>query len=506
MTFIKNEAKATWCIAGNSSQGLIVPAAGSVTTGGINPSGKVPYWSFVGTAGVCYYFSLCASANTEDVVLSVYNGTTPGGNLMAANDQGVCPNLSSLTFVCPANGTYYIAANLYPANTFATTALLKLTYYTCGAVTPVATPISDNWTGVTVTTACTSWMAQGAGGEGDWAINNVALGFAYGTNLACGSGNELILAGDQYNLYGIGVSKTPNIISYPINTNGTNSMVYSWKHTLQINGDVGITGSNTINIQLQSSNDLINWTTQWTGSYPVTAVATVPVNCFNQSVTIATNTNVTTWLRFYFSGVVGKIAYWAIDNGASGVIILPVELQGFAAKRFQEGIKLNWATASETNNNYFTIERSANGSDFTTIGALKGSGTSLKAIDYTFFDSQPLNGLNYYRLKQTDYNGKYTYSSITTANYAGKNKLLTNIYPNPTDNTASFDVYSPIAGNVHLELTDITGRIILDETRSVSEGTQNIEISLAPFDKGMYSLHVSVQEAGYSEITRILKN
>ncbi|HKC67851.1 MAG TPA: hypothetical protein VKG26_06440, partial [Bacteroidia bacterium] len=176
--------KAQWSIAGTSNKGTITPTTTSQTTANFNPNGTVPYWSFSGTAGVCYYFSLCgATTNTEDLILNVYSGASPGGTLVAANDEGTCPSKSSLTFVCPVTTTYYISANAYPANTFGTNKNLNLTYYICSAVTPTTTPVTEDWSVSTATTACTGWMAHGAGSEGDWAINNAALGFAYGLNL-----------------------------------------------------------------------------------------------------------------------------------------------------------------------------------------------------------------------------------------------------------------------------------------------------------------------------------
>lgn len=504
LILVPKEVKATWCVAGNSSQGSITPTTTSATTGTVNPSAKVPYWSFTGTAGVCYYFSLCGSSNTEDAVLNVYNGATPSGNLVAANDQGGCANLSALTFVCPANGTYYIAANKYPNSAFSTSTSLKLTHYICGSVTPAATPISDNWTGISMTTPCTSWMAQGAGGEGDWIINSGS--FAYGANLACGSGNEAVLAGDQYNLYGVGITKSPNLISYPINTNGTTSMAYSFKHTLQINGDNGISGSNTITLQLQSSNDLVNWTTAWSGSYTVGSSASYGVNCGTVNATINTSTNITTWLRFVYTGIVGKIAYWAIDNGASGTIILPVELQNLAVKLVEGNIKVNWSTASENNNHYFTIERSANGVDFTPLGNVMGAGYSSELVNYEFVDNSPSPGVNYYRIRQTDRDGKYTYSSIVSASYLKTDRWLGDIYPNPADNEINFEVHAEGDDMARVEILDMTGRVVYNATELVKKGAQAITVPLNDIAKGAYSLQVSLENGGYKSAKRLLKN
>jgi|GEM_PF-3586303 len=504
--FTCNVAHAQWGIAGTLSKGAITPTTSSQTTANFNPNNSVPYWSFSGTAGVCYYFSLCSSANSEDAVLQVYSGASSGGALVAGNDEGACPSKSSLTFVCPVTTTYYIAANVYPASKFATTANLNLTYYICSAVTPTTTPVTEDWSVSNVTTACTSWMAHGAGSEGDWVINNSALGFAYGTNLAGGSGNELIFAGDQYNVYGIGVTKLATVTSYPINTSGTNSMVFSWKHTLQINGDNGVSGSNTVVIKLQSSSDLINWNDEWSGSYSVTGSATVPVNKSIQAVTINTSTNVTTWLRYYLSAVPGKLAYWAIDNGSSGTIVLPIELSKFTAQPLFNKTKLEWTTINESNNDYFTIERSFDGITFNPIKTIKGADNSNTVLDYSTFDEEPLIGVNYYRLKQTDYNGKFKYSTAISVNYLAENARLSNIHPNPANENINFDLYSPINAKGNLQIMDITGRVISEEPQNISAGNQTVSTTLNTLSNGIYYLKMSIDEIGYSHISKIIKN
>jgi len=193
---LNNTATATWCVAGNSNRGVLTPTTSQTTTATFNPSGLVPYWSFVATAGVTYYFSLCPSANAEDAILNIYSGATPGGALVAANDEGSCPNKSSLTFICPANGTYYVAANLYPWFSFATSGSLRLTNYICGATIGAALPYTENWTTSDVTTACTGWVAHGAGGEGDWYINDGTIGPAFACCQAGGAGNEVEFVGN----------------------------------------------------------------------------------------------------------------------------------------------------------------------------------------------------------------------------------------------------------------------------------------------------------------------
>jgi hypothetical protein len=324
--------------------------------------------------------------------------------------------------------------------------------------------------------------------------------------LAGGSGNELIFAGDQYEVYGIGVTKLATVTSYPINTNGTNTMVFSWKHTLQLNGDNAVSGSNTVTLKLQSSSDLINWNDEWTGAYTVTGVATVPVNKVTQSVTINTNTNVTTWLRYYLSAVPGKLAYWAIDNGATGTIILPIELTKFTGQQENTKTKLEWVTANENNNKFFTIEKSLDGENYTPIGTINGSGNSNTQLNYSTYDEEPAVGVNYYRLKQTDFNGAYKNSNVIPVNYLSKGASFSNLHPNPANENVNFDLYSPVNTKGNVQIMDITGRVISDEPQNISIGNQTIGATLNSLSNGIYYLKISIDEIGYSHISKIIKN
>jgi len=115
-------------------------------------------------------------------------------------------------------------------------------------------------------------------------------------------------------------------------------------------------------------------------------------------------------------------------NGSNG---LPIELLGFhATLNAKRQVKLNWETATEINNNYFTVERSKDGISFESVNIVKGAGNSLIKKSYESTDGKPYTGISYYRLKQTDYNGAYSYSGIRTIN----NNLVEGtmeVFPNP---------------------------------------------------------------------------
>jgi len=113
---------------------------------------------------------------------------------------------------------------------------------------------------------------------------------------------------------------------------------------------------------------------------------------------------------------------------------LPVTLTYFKAVNKQEGVSLLWETASESNNAWFEPERSANGKEFSALGKIAGNGNANKKNNYQFYDNQPISGINYYRLKQTDHDGAFTYSSPVIVNYQLLNAIPYSIkvYPNPS--------------------------------------------------------------------------
>jgi hypothetical protein len=91
----------------------------------------------------------------------------------------------------------------------------------------------------------------------------------------------------------------------------------------------------------------------------------------------------------------------------------------FTSIREDQSAKLTWVTTSESNSKLFNIQRSSNGSDFTTIGIVAARGNTSLTTTYTFTDAQPLSGDDYYRLQQVDINGKFTYSNTVHLNFSG---------------------------------------------------------------------------------------
>ncbi|MGE0773309.1 MAG: T9SS type A sorting domain-containing protein [Cyclobacteriaceae bacterium] len=114
---------------------------------------------------------------------------------------------------------------------------------------------------------------------------------------------------------------------------------------------------------------------------------------------------------------------------------LPIELIEFVAVPNMNSVGLHWSTLSELNNDFFTIERSESGVEFEELAWIKGAGTTNQKQIYTYEDTQPLSGLSYYRLKQTDFDKSVSYSEIVKVNLGAPGIMV--LYPNPV-NQAEF--------------------------------------------------------------------
>ncbi|CAA6809928.1 MAG: Unknown protein [uncultured Aureispira sp.] len=172
-----------------------------------------------------------------------------------------------------------------------------------------------------------------------------------------------------------------------------------------------------------------------------------------------------------------------IDNST-----LPVELTDFTATKKEKGVQLNWNTSSELNNDYFAVQRSKDGSTWEEIARLKGHGTTALENTYRYFDEAPFLDVSYYRLKQNDYNGHFSYSSIKAISIEENSELQ--IFPNPTT-----DIIHVLGANIQkseLEIMDIRGKTYthLVDVKILSDNRWRIDLSQLPI--GIYYLKTRV--------------
>jgi hypothetical protein len=184
---------------------------------------------------------------------------------------------------------------------------------------------------------------------------------------------------------------------------------------------------------------------------------------------------------------------------------LPIELTDFSGTAEADYNHLKWITASENNNDYFTLERSTDGVTFTELGRVDGAGNSVQLVNYSFNDVNPYEGTNYYRLKQTDFNGQYSYSGMISLDFHRGHMSVNNIHPNPTNGEVNFDFATPEETEIHYTITDVTGRVVADEYRIVKAGVNTIGTLIAEEGAGVYSLKIVEEKHGFISVSRIVK-
>jgi hypothetical protein len=174
-------------------------------------------------------------------------------------------------------------------------------------------------------------------------------------------------------------------------------------------------------------------------------------------------------------------------------IILPVTLLQFTAMAVDEKVRLQWVTTNEVNNHHFVIERSSDGIRFSPIGRDEARGNGGGQTTYTNWDNQPLSGMNYYRLKQVDIDGRFTYSPVIAIRF-DRQAHLVQVFPNPA--TVAFTLRSGKRFR-QVTLTDMNGKRVQQWTP-----TPDNTYRLQPHAKGAYLLVLTAEDG--TSITRPL--
>lgn len=169
---------------------------------------------------------------------------------------------------------------------------------------------------------------------------------------------------------------------------------------------------------------------------------------------------------------------------------LPIELVDFNVSEKNNAVLINWTTLTEINNDYFTVERSVDAIYFTPIQVVDGAGNSTAKKEYFVMDKSPLSGVSYYRLKQTDFDGRYSYSEIKQVVITNEGVRIENIYPNPVSEKLNVIIHNPNSRNVVLLIKNSLGQIV-KEVKNIEEETL-LDLTVLP--SGIYVLSLS----GYS--------
>lgn len=186
-------------------------------------------------------------------------------------------------------------------------------------------------------------------------------------------------------------------------------------------------------------------------------------------------------------------------------IVLPVVLTTFTGKQQQDKININWVTASETNVNYFEIEHSVDGNHFEKIGTVESKfHNSSTATAYELMHSSPARGINFYRLKQFDLDGKFKYSGIIPVQFNYSIVRSIKINPNPVVNNLNIALTLLENSNILCKIYDIEGREVKSLTAAALAGKNNIAVDVSALAKGNYILVIINKNERVAE-TRFIK-
>lgn len=182
---------------------------------------------------------------------------------------------------------------------------------------------------------------------------------------------------------------------------------------------------------------------------------------------------------------------------------LPVSLASFTAYKVLQGIRLNWVTASELNNDYFEILRSTDGENFITLTSISGKGTSQNVNKYSYLDVTALNGINYYKLKQVDKNGIATIYDVTVFANIGHNEEYNFSLNFLRDDLVQLQFYNISDGLANISIRNVSGNKIFTKSFESMRGINHIQLQVPAISKGMYV--VTLMKNGKSESIKVIK-
>lgn len=316
-----------------------------------------------------------------------------------------------------------------------------------------------------------------------WGGNPPPVTNMNGGEIVVNSGHTVTLSGDL---------SVKNNTTITINSGGTllinGSLEVNDNLTLYVNGTLSIAGDI---IAKNGSTVTVNSD----GTMEVSGDATFGNNAdfiINGTLSIGQNITFGSNPDFIGNGNVELGGLGCTYYGGTGTCtentILPVELLGFEATTEGNRIRLTWKTASETNNDYFGVQKSENGVDFTTIQKVPGKGTTKETSEYEYFDNAPMSGVSYYRLTQTDKDGTTEVFRPVSVNYEGGAETSFTIYPNPlSGNNLHVSLNEVVEGSIMI--FDTNGIEVFNETVSPN-ANQNIDLRLENnLEKGIYFVY-----------------
>ncbi len=193
--------------------------------------------------------------------------------------------------------------------------------------------------------------------------------------------------------------------------------------------------------------------------------------------------------------------------GSTEPAALPITLISFNASAMENQVAIDWSTAQEVNNSFYTIERSRDGQLFEVAGFVEGAGNSNKILEYTYYDTKPLDGISYYRLKQTDFNGEFDYSEVRRVRMNLEGSFVHTVVPNPVSQGESFKVLYPVntAQEIWVSIYNSSGFLVLNKLVALKPEEGQFEIDTANIPAGLYFIRTQDQFNQHISLKFIIK-
>ncbi len=185
-----------------------------------------------------------------------------------------------------------------------------------------------------------------------------------------------------------------------------------------------------------------------------------------------------------------------------GGVTIPVEMTYFTGKAQDRGNLLEWETAAEIENDKFELQSSFDGGqNFRTIAVIDGAGNSINPIQYEFLDEN-YGKSTYYRLKQVDFDGTFTYSEIINIKRV-KGFDLISAFPNPTRGEVSVVLNSEVSSDVNITVTDVLGKVVQLNSFQVASGEQTLNVSFNGLADGVY--YMTIDNGATQIVEKVVK-
>ena len=177
-------------------------------------------------------------------------------------------------------------------------------------------------------------------------------------------------------------------------------------------------------------------------------------------------------------------------NTTQAFVPLPIELMSFNAKAMEGQVLLNWQTLTEINNDYMAVERSSDGQDFEEIGQIQGAGTSFVPQSYELLDPQPYQGLNYYRLRQVDFDGTTTYSKMVSVVFEGQGWGV-QVFPSLTQDFVNIRLDQASDQRGEVRIYDLNGK--LRHRQVLESGSLGLGLNISHLNAGHFVVQIERQ-------------